>query len=43
MTTGISARDRAQTIRTAIDPSTRPEDLGSTRACVSGFAVSAEP
>lgn len=27
MTTGISARDRAQTIRTAIDPSTRPEDL----------------
>ena len=27
ITTGISARDRAQTIRTAIDPSTRPEDL----------------
>lgn len=28
VTTGISARDRAQTIRAAIDPSTRPEDLG---------------
>jgi 3,4-dihydroxy-2-butanone 4-phosphate synthase len=27
MTTGISAGDRAQTIRTAIEPSTRPEDL----------------
>jgi 3,4-dihydroxy 2-butanone 4-phosphate synthase / GTP cyclohydrolase II len=27
MTTGISARDRAQTIRTAIDPNTRPEYL----------------
>ena len=27
MTTGISARDRAQTIRTAIDPNTRPENL----------------
>jgi 3,4-dihydroxy-2-butanone 4-phosphate synthase/GTP cyclohydrolase II len=27
MTTGISARDRAQTIRRAIDPTTRPEDL----------------
>ncbi len=26
-TTGISARDRAATIRTAIDPATRPEDL----------------
>jgi 3,4-dihydroxy 2-butanone 4-phosphate synthase/GTP cyclohydrolase II len=28
VTTGISARDRAQTILAAIDPSTRPEDLG---------------
>jgi 3,4-dihydroxy 2-butanone 4-phosphate synthase/GTP cyclohydrolase II len=27
VTTGISARDRAQTIRAAIDPSTHPEDL----------------
>lgn len=27
MTTGISSRDRAQTIRTAIDPNTRPQDL----------------
>ena len=27
MTTGISARDRAQTIRMAIDPNTRAEDL----------------
>jgi len=28
VTTGISAHDRAQTILAAIDPSTRPEDLG---------------
>lgn len=28
VTTGISAYDRAQTIRTAIDPVTNPEDLG---------------
>ena len=28
VTTGISAYDRAQTILAAIDPSTRPEDLG---------------
>jgi 3,4-dihydroxy 2-butanone 4-phosphate synthase/GTP cyclohydrolase II len=28
VTTGISAFDRAQTIRAAIDPATRPEDLG---------------
>src|SRR5579863_6165657 len=28
VTTGISARDRAQTILAAIEPSTRPEDLG---------------
>lgn len=28
VTTGISAFDRAQTILAAIDPSTRPEDLG---------------
>lgn len=27
VTTGISAKDRAHTIRTAIDPATRPEDL----------------
>jgi len=27
-TTGISAHDRAQTIRTLIDPQTRPDDLG---------------
>jgi 3,4-dihydroxy 2-butanone 4-phosphate synthase/GTP cyclohydrolase II len=27
VTTGISASDRARTIRTAIDPATRPEDL----------------
>jgi 3,4-dihydroxy 2-butanone 4-phosphate synthase/GTP cyclohydrolase II len=27
-TTGISARDRAQTIRTLVNPTTRPEDLG---------------
>ena len=28
ITTGISAADRAQTIRKAVDPKTRPEDLG---------------
>jgi 3,4-dihydroxy 2-butanone 4-phosphate synthase/GTP cyclohydrolase II len=28
ITTGISAADRAQTIRKAVDPNTRPEDLG---------------
>jgi 3,4-dihydroxy 2-butanone 4-phosphate synthase/GTP cyclohydrolase II len=28
VTTGISARDRAQTILATLDPSTRPEDLG---------------
>jgi 3,4-dihydroxy 2-butanone 4-phosphate synthase/GTP cyclohydrolase II len=28
VTTGISSRDRAQTIRAALDPRTRPEDLG---------------
>ena len=27
VTTGISAADRARTIRMAVDPSTRPEDL----------------
>jgi 3,4-dihydroxy 2-butanone 4-phosphate synthase / GTP cyclohydrolase II len=27
VTTGISARDRAETVRTAIDPKTRPHDL----------------
>jgi 3,4-dihydroxy 2-butanone 4-phosphate synthase/GTP cyclohydrolase II len=27
VTTGISARDRANTIKVAIDPTTRPEDL----------------
>ena len=27
MTTGISARDRAHTIKVAIDPATRPADL----------------
>jgi 3,4-dihydroxy 2-butanone 4-phosphate synthase/GTP cyclohydrolase II len=27
-TTGISAKDRARTIRALVDPSTRPEDLG---------------
>src|SRR5690606_15622322 len=27
ITTGISAADRAATIRTAVDPATRPEDL----------------
>lgn len=28
VTTGISASDRAQTIKALIDPATRPEDLG---------------
>ena len=35
VTTGISAYDRARTIKVAVDPATRPVRSGSSRACVS--------
>ena len=34
-TTGISAIDRAKTIRALVDPATKPEDLGPSRSYIS--------
>ena len=35
VTTGISASDRATTIQVAVDPQTRPQDIGTARSHVS--------
>jgi 3,4-dihydroxy 2-butanone 4-phosphate synthase/GTP cyclohydrolase II len=34
VTTGISAHDRAHTVKTAVAPNARPEDLAPARACI---------